>query len=272
MSTSAPPTAAKVAGTPRRELHASVRRAIGILAVAAGLGIWQLLGDAKVSPYLPPMSAAMSAAWGIVTGEFSSDIVQSIGEALLGLIIGSLVGAVVGMVVGYGRLHHWLRPVLEFQRAVPIIAVAPIALTAFKPGFDTRIGIIALASFWPVFVNAEDATRAIDPRWIETARSCGYSGPRLVTRVIAPGALPMILAGVRIAISVALLAMVVSQFFLATSGLGYEIQYDATDFDYSGMFGAIVILAITGRLMSGLFGALEKRVTAWYIGQKGLVG
>jgi len=249
----------------------ALRRVLGVVAGIVLLALWQIAGKAGISPYLPPMSDAVGAAWDMVTGpQLKADILPSVGRALAGLIIGCLLGMLAGVVIGYGRLHEWVRPTLEFLRSLPIVAIAPVVLIAFTPGSATRVGIIALASFWPVFVNTEDAARSVDERLIETARAYGRNRSWILFRLVGPATLPMAVAGARIATSVSLLAMVVSEFFLATSGLGYQLQYDARGYDVAGMFGAILILGIIGRVMSGAFNGFEHWVLRWYLGQKGL--
>jgi ABC-type nitrate/sulfonate/bicarbonate transport system permease component len=247
------------------------RGAVSVLGVAVALGSWQLAGDGNVSPYLPPMSTAMVHAWQLVTGpDLTADILPSIARALIGLAIGSVLGAVAGLVVGRGGLHDWVRPALEFQRALPIVAVAPVALLAFAPDSTTRTGIVALAAFWPVFVNAESASSRVDPRWTETARSLGHGRATVLFRVVLPGSLPMIFAGVQVATSLALLATVVSEFFLATSGIGYQIEATARNYDVADMFGWIIIIGVIGRLLSIATALLGRRTLRWYAGQKGL--
>lgn len=233
---------------------------------------WQFAGNAHVSLYLPPLSTAADRAWSMVTGQqLGQDILPSVGRALAGLVIGCVSGLVVGVLVGYGGLHHWVRPALEFLRSLPIVALAPVILITFTPNSTTRIGLIALATFWPVFINAEDGSRSIDPRWIETAMANGHSRSSILFRVVGPGTLPMALAGARISTSISLLAMVVSEWFLATSGLGYRLQYDAQSYDSASMFGAIIVLAVIGSLMGALFSLFEHRVLRWYVDQKGLI-
>lgn len=248
------------------------RRLAGPVACVLVLIAWQIAGQAQVSLYLPPVSTAAEHAWAMLTGrELGQDILPSVGRALAGLVIGCVGGLVIGVLVGYSRLHHWVRPALEFLRSLPIVAIAPVALITFAPNSATRIGLIAAATFWPVFINAEDGSRGIDPRWIETAMAAGHSRASILLRVVVPGTLPMALAGARISTSISLLAMVVSEFFLATSGLGYQLQYDARNYDSASMFGAILVLGVIGILMTALFTVFERRVLRWYVDQKGLM-
>lgn len=247
------------------------RGAVSVLGMAVALGSWQLAGDSNVSPYLPPMSTAMVHAWQLVTGpDLTTDILPSIARALIGLAIGSVLGSVAGLLVGRGNLRDWVRPVLEFQRALPIVAIAPVALLAFAPDSATRTGIVALAAFWPVFVNAESAATRIDPRLTETARSLGHGRAAVLTRVVLPSCLPMIFAGVQIATSLALLATIVSEFFLSTSGIGYQIEATARNYDVADMFGWIIIIGVIGRLLSIATSLLARPTLRWYAGQKGL--
>ena len=258
--------------SPARWNGAKVSRgAVAVLGVAVALGSWQLAGMSNVSPYLPPMSTAMVHAWRLVTGpDLTADILPSIARALIGLALGSVLGAIAGLVAGRGNLHDWVRPALEFQRALPIVAVAPVALLAFAPDSATRTGIVALASFWPVFVNAESAASRVDPRWIETATALGHERTTVLFRVVLPGCLPLIFAGVQVATSLALLATIVSEFFLATSGIGYQIEAAARNYDVADMFGWIIIVGVIGRLLSAATALIGRRTLRWYAGQKGL--
>jgi ABC-type nitrate/sulfonate/bicarbonate transport system permease component len=252
--------------------HAWIRRVVGLATTVAALAGWEILGRSGHVLFLVPFSTAARAAWDLVSGpQLRTDVLPSVLRAASGFALGSASGIVAGVGLGYLRgLDAWVRPVLEFLRATPVPAVLPVALLAFGPNSGTRVALIAFGAFWPVLLNAMDGTRAVDRGYVDAARATRASEVRVVTRVIWPAALPQIFAGLRIALALSLIMMVISEMLASSSGLGFYVLQAQRTYAFTDMYAGVLVLGTVGGLFTLLFTAVEHRVLAWYEGQKGI--
>ncbi|MGD0555974.1 MAG: ABC transporter permease [Streptosporangiaceae bacterium] len=249
-------------GTPSRP----VRLVVGWAVVAAVVVAWQILGDKGTLYYLPPFTTVMSHVGSLLTGSnLTQDVLPSAGRAVGGYVLGCGLGLLIGVILGsFSRLDPWVRPVLEFFRALP----APIAISLglLLLGFSTmtRIYAIAFGCFWPVVVNTTDGARRIDRQYIDVARAAGVSRWRTLKEVVFPASLPQAMAGLRLSVSLALIGMVISELLGSSSGLGYFITNAESNFDYPDLWAAVVVLGIIGWLATTLFALAERRVLRWH--------
>lgn len=249
-----------------------VRWAVGLAATLAALVVWEIVGRSGRVVFFEPFSVAATGAWDLVSGpELGTDVLPSTGRAAAGFFAGSTLGVLVGLPLGYFRwTDPWVRPVLEFLRATPVPAVLPVAVLTFGPNSGTRIGLIALGAFWPVLLNAMDGASAVDRGYVDAARAAHVSRLHVVTRVIWPASLPQIFAGLRIALGISLIMMVISEMVASTSGLGYLVLQAQRTYAFPDMYAGVLVLGVLGGLFTLLFTVIEHRVLAWYRGQKGI--
>jgi ABC-type nitrate/sulfonate/bicarbonate transport system permease component len=133
-----------------------------------------------------------------------------------------------------------------------------------------KIGVIALGAFWPVFLSAADGVRRVEPGYIESARVyTSGSSVQVLRRVVLPAATPPIMTGLRIALAISLILMVVSEMFGASSGLGYMILQSQRLYDLTSMYAGVIILGVIGVLLTSIFSFAEKRALTWFDGMKG---
>jgi len=127
-----------------------------------------------------------------------------------------------------------------------------------------------LGSVWPVLLNTVDGIRGVDPESIDMARSFGLSRWQRVGRVMLPAASPQIMVGLRTALSIAIILMVISEMQASSNGLGYKVLEAQRSFDVAGMFAGIIVIGVVGVLLNVLFVAGERRLMAWHHGARGL--
>ena len=248
------------------------RGLVGVGMIAAALAAWEVIGRGGHVAFLAPFSTAARGAWQIVSGPaLASDVLPSIARAAAGFALGGLTGIGAGLVLGYFQgVDPWLRPVLEFLRATPVPAVLPVALLAFGAGSATRVGLIALGAFWPVLLNAMDGARAVDRGYVDAARAARVGRLAILGRVIWPASLPQIFAGLRIALGVSLIMMVISEMVSSTSGLGFLVLQAQRSYAFGDMYAGVLVLGTVGGVFTLLFTLVEHRVLGWYDGQKGI--
>jgi ABC-type nitrate/sulfonate/bicarbonate transport system permease component len=257
---------------PRAIDRAWVRWIVGLAAAVAAVAVWEILGRSGRVLFLEPFSVAARGAWDLVSGPgLRTDVLPSVGRAAAGFLAGSALGIVAGLALGYFRgLEPWLRPLLEFLRATPVPAVLPVAVLAFGANSGTRIGLIAVGAFWPVLLNTMDGAAAVDRGYVEAARAAHVGQLRIVARVVWPASLPQVFAGLRIALGVSLIMMVISEMVASTGGLGFFVLQAQRTYAFADMYAGVLVLGIVGGLFTLLFTAVEHRVLAWYEGQKGI--
>ncbi len=230
-------------------------------------GVWSTFSAAKFFP--PPWTIA-KAFWDTWVGPaFLTDVLPSLSRLALGLIASIAIGIVAGTLIG---LVRWLRelsePMLEFLRAIPPPAMIPIMALLLGLGSTMKVGVIILGAVWPVLLNTIEGVRSVDSVVKDTARSFGVTGFDRVRLVIVPAANPRIMTGIRQALSIGVILMVISEMFYASEGLGFQIIYFQRNYQIAQMWSGIVLLGLVGILMAAIFRFVERRVLRWYHGVK----
>jgi len=192
------------------------------------------------------------------------DIGVSLARAATGLTLGAGAGLALGALVGLSKLgEDLLDSTLQALRTLPLIGLIPLFILWFGLGETPRILLIALGSFFPVYVNVFRGIRNVDQRFIELAESCRLTRAELISEVVLPAALPSLLIGLRYAIGVAWLCLVVAEQVNATSGLGYVIINANQLGQTSVIITALAIYAVIGVAADALVRALEGRLLGW---------
>lgn len=209
-----------------------------------------------------------------LTDDAVENILPSLGRMLLGFTVGAGVAVALGLALGRSaRLHDYLDPALQFARALPPPTLVPVFIVLFGIGTRMQLAAIVFSVVWPVLLNTADGARSIDPLQLDTARVFRLSPPQRLVRIIVPSALPKIFAGLRLALSLALILMVLSELMPgASNGIGYQLNFAATSFDVPAIWSTIVLLGLLGYLLNVIFLGLEHRVLAWHRGARQLTG
>jgi ABC-type nitrate/sulfonate/bicarbonate transport system permease component len=150
---------------------------------------------------------------------------------------------------------------------VPPPALLPISIVLLHSiGNTQKIAFIAFFCIFPVLLNTVDGVRGIEPTLLDTARSYGIGGLERIRRVVLPAALPRIAAGMRISLSLAVITMVLSEYFASSSGVGYVLLISKNTFQLAPMWAAIVLIGLLGYLLNVVFVLAERRLLAWHRG------
>lgn len=263
-------TSTVVTPRPRRRM---LRRALSGTAFALGLPIvllvvWGVWATFTVSPFFPSplvIGDAFVQTW--VGPAFVQDVLPSLGRLAVGAALSIVLGVVLGAIIGLVRwLGELLEPLLEFFRAIPPPVLIPVVAVLLGPTDAMKITVIVAGSVWPVLLNTIDGVRGTDAVMTETARSYSLARAERLRYLVLPAASPRIMAGVRQALSIALILMVISEMFFSSSGLGYRIVYFQRNYLIAQMWGGIVLLGLIGVLLAVLFSLVERRVLRWYHG------
>jgi ABC-type nitrate/sulfonate/bicarbonate transport system permease component len=265
------PIAAAAPAAPRRPTAWPWKtRWLGVAFIVALLLVWELAAIYEVFPAMsfPRMSAIFSAWWQLaLSGELITEVLPSLWRMFAGYFIGVILGIGLGMLMGYFRFfYNLLEPITEVLRPIPSPAYLPIAILFLGIDDQMKIFMIAFASVFPVLLNTYSGVRGVDPIQLQTARTFGLSGRKLLWQIVLPAAAPFIFTGMRVSLAVALIVMVISEMVAASNGVGYFILSAQRGFKIRDMFAGILTLAALGYLLNRLFVAIEARVLAWHYG------
>jgi len=210
-------------------------------------------------------SSVAETFWALAaSGELVSNLAVSLARAAAGLTIGLLVGVVLALTAGLSRLGEaGIDPLMQIKRTIPTLALTPLFIVWFGIGETPKITLIAVATVFPIYLNLFSGIRGVEARLVEAGRSFGLSQAELIRHVILPGALPSFLVGLRYAMGVALLVLVVAEQINASAGLGHLIN-NARDFMRTDIIVVcLIVYATLGLLADQVVRTLEHRALAW---------
>lgn len=237
---------------------------LGALLPLTLLALWQYLSLTGVfsAVQLPAPSRVVAAALDLLgRGQLGTHIAISTQRVLLGFTIGALLGLALGAWVGLSRWANLLAaPTIGALRAVPSLAWVPLLLLWIGIGENSKVTLIAIGAFFPVYTTVSAALAHVDPKLVEAARTFGIRGLGLFTTVQLPAVLPAVVSGLRLALAQAWLFLVAAELLGASMGLGFLLTDSQNNGRTDRLLLAIVLLAILGKLTDLALGAFERWV------------
>lgn len=255
---------------PRRTLasrlwHSPIARWLSPIAIVV---LWQLGSFFGLIPerILPAPQLIAESGWDLIrSGELGDALVVSTWRVVQGLALGIAAGLLAGIAVGGSRLADYiLDPPLQMLRALPHLGLIPLFILWFGIGEAPKVLLIALGVFFPIYLTVAAGIRQIDPKLEEVATVFGFSRRQRLVDVILPSVAPQALVGLRQALAIAWLTLIVAEQLNATSGLGFLIM-NARDFlQVDVILVGLVVYALLGVLTDSLVRALERRALRHY--------
>ena len=238
---------------------------ITVASVAVVLLIWEIFGR-QINPVFGSYPTAIAAAFWelLISGQLGAALYDSLRPFVLGYGLAIVVGIPVGLVVGRFRVAEAaLGLYVTAGYAMPLVALVPLLILWLGLGFAVKVAVVFLMSLFPIIINTWLGVVAVPKTLIEVGKS--FVAPDLVIlrRIILPATLPYIMAGIRLAVGRAVVAMVIAEFFTTISGLGAVIINSANNFDTATMFVPIIILMAMAIGLNWLIGWVERRVAPW---------
>ncbi|MFZ3069866.1 MAG: ABC transporter permease [Anaerolineaceae bacterium] len=245
----------------------SNRAVMFLLALLAGLALWQLLYALLDLPkFILPGPAAVWQKFiqtlqsGLLWRHFSYTLM----EVLLGLLIGSLLASVLGYWLSKSpRLEHFLSPYLVASQSVPVVAIAPLLVIWFGPGLFSKVLICSLVVFFPVLVNTLVGLREVPQDLHELMRSLQATPTQTLRYLEFPASLPIFLGGLRVGATLSVIGAIVGELVGSDRGLGFLINVGRGQYDTALVFVAVLTLMIMASSLYGLILALESRLLSW---------
>lgn len=238
-----------------------------LITAAVILAIWSFTVKwFKITPYmLPSPESVWHALWtGISEGSFWPHIAATLKATVIGYFAGCSVAVVIGAALAEWKiLDRFLNPFIVALQSMPKVALAPLIIVWCGYDIESKIVMVGLICFFPVFVSAFNGIRAANHDLIDLYRGFSASRMSILMNVKLPSAAGPIFSGLQIAVVMALIGAVVAEFIAAKAGLGYLIQASSSTLDVATMFAAIVILSAIGVIGSELLRYLHRRIVFW---------
>jgi NitT/TauT family transport system permease protein len=244
------------------------RLAIHLAILAAVLSLWELTGAfGLVDPLiLPRPSAIMAAFWNIAVVQRLVwwHFMITLYEALAGFLIGSAVGIALAIAAAlWPTFRRYISPYVVGLQVTPRIALAPIVIAWLGFGLSPKIGIAALICFFPPFINTLTGLLEVDDEALEMFHSLQAKKHQIFWQLMLPSAMPIIMAGLKTAISLALIGAIVGEFISASEGMGILMQRFTFSLNMAASFAALLMLTLMGLLLFSAMELLDNRLIYW---------
>lgn len=249
-------------------MRLSLRELAGSVALLGGLlGLWWLAahGQWVNRAFLPtPEATLQQLAAGLTGGELAAQTLATVGRMLAGWGLASLAGVILGALIGSSATARaWLQPMLEFIRPLPASAVLPLAIALFGLSSGMVLAVVAFGAMWPVLLATLHGFASVHERLREVAAALQLSRTAFAFKLGLPQALPDILAGLRLSMTVSLIVSVVGEMIASQPGLGQAILLAARSFQASELYAGVLLLGAIGFASNAALAVAESRLLRW---------
>lgn len=227
---------------------------------------WWFFSAGSTNIFVPPLSEIVATLWrDLQSGLLVGYVGFSLWNLAVGLAFAIVIGIALGLLIGEFRwLREALDPFIDFARSVPQAAIVPLIIGTFGLGAGPKMYTIAFACVFPILLNTIDGVRSIEPTIRRFGKVYRITPVRYFRRVVLPGALPQVFAGIRVALPIGVTVMVVSELYAANQGVGYYILNSSSTFHLTETWAGAVLVGIIGYLISIIFYRIERIPLRWY--------
>ncbi len=238
----------------------------GAIAITL-ISLWELAAQSGVmSPLLAPApSTVVKTLYDLISsGEIAPHVIATLTRVLLGLLIGGTAGITMGILMGtMPRVRAVADPFVSAFHPLPKIAILPVVMTLLGLGDTSRVAVISIGVFFPMMINTLGGVTQISRTHLDVARNYGASGWKLFSRVMLPASLPMMFAGFRIALNLALLVAISIEIAAASTGLGALIWMSWEVLRIDVLYAALAVIMALGVSFNLVVRALTRRLVPW---------
>jgi NitT/TauT family transport system permease protein len=239
--------------------------AIRTASVAVFFVIWEYYGRRMDPIFMAPPSAIFDAFVQLVqSGALRKAMIQTLWPFTVGMALTVIVGTLLGILIAQWRtMEYILDPFINALYAIPRIALVPLIILWAGLEFVGKVSILVSVAIFPITVNTYAGIRDVRGSMLEIGRAYGATEWQIFSKIIMPAAIPFIMAGVRLAVGLAIIGIIVAEFFTAISGLGGMIVEYANVFATAKLFVPIIVIALVGVVLTELVMWLERRMSRW---------
>jgi ABC-type nitrate/sulfonate/bicarbonate transport system permease component len=239
----------------------------GLVSPALVLSIWEVAGTVGwINPILLPRPSQIvqSLIELVADGVVFAPLLYTVALFAVGYALASLMGIGLGVAMATSRvLYGLLEPLVEILRPIPKSALVPVLFLFLGIGKATMITVVVLAAVFPVLISTFQGVKGLDPILLETARTFQISRSRTIFSIILPASLPMILAGMRVALGLGLVLVILAEMLAGEDGIGFRILDLQRSFQIRDMFAWIFVLIVLGGGLMMFFDLVERRLVPW---------
>jgi len=240
---------------------------VSVASLIVILLLWEMVSRMEWVPplFLPAPSGILIEAWSMVkTGLIFKHIFASLIRILWGFAIACSLGIMVGIFTGFFSIPEAVgNPIIAATFPIPKIAILPLLILWLGIGEASKVAVIGLGVFFPMVINVYTGVKNVDPLLIKAALSLGSNRTRVIRKVILPSILPMIFAGMKLGIGIALLLVVAAEMVAADAGIGFMILTAADLMQTKKLMVGLIILSLLGIFFNWLFQKLERFFVPW---------
>lgn len=242
-------------------------RVVSILSPLTLLLAWEILArvDAIDTRLFSSPSLIIQSFFPLLfSGELIYNTAVSVQRVILGFIVGAVPGIILGISMGLSPfVRSAVEPMIAATYPIPKLAIMPLILLVFGLGETSKVFTIAIGVFYLVVINTMAGVLDIDKIYLDVARNFGANRRDFYLTVALPGALPMIFAGLKLGMGMALILIVAAELSAAKAGVGWMIWRAYDMFDIEQMFVALIVLSVLGYIFSLLLDAVERWIVPW---------
>lgn len=235
------------------------------IALGAGIAFWEIVGRLAGFRFFPPFSEVVARLFEMIgNGEILPPLMGSLQNLAIGFTISVVVGITVGLLMGaYKRVEVALDVYVYALLTAPSLVFAPIMFSIFGLGPEPIIGVIIIYTVFIIIINTASAVQTVPRTLIEMGRSYCANDRQIFWRIILPSALPMIMAGLRLAGARAVEGMVNGELFIAAVGLGAVISRAGARFDATTVLAVLVLTLFIAFIVVRVIMFIDRRATSW---------
>jgi len=243
-----------------------LRRALEVpVALAVVVALWQAASVVVRNPTLLPSPLLVLRAWiDLANGDLRADVLASLLHLGVGYALGAGTGLALAVLTArFAPVEAIVDPLVELLRPISAIAWIPIAILMFGISGKVPVFLIFYAAVFPIFVNTVAGVKQVDAKLVHAAQMLGASRRMILTHVVMPAALPYVLAGARLSLGVAWMAMVAAELTGSDAGLGWRLFWYQEFFAMDKVMAVILTIGVLGYCFDTLLRALQARITRW---------
>jgi NitT/TauT family transport system permease protein len=247
--------------------HPNVLRVVSVVVFFAW---WEYVGRGMDTLFMSYPSAIFRAGWEMtLDGKLPHAFMVSMEPFVISLLISIVGGIAFGILIGQvWLLEYLLDPYVNALYAIPRVAFIPLIILWTGLHVGGKIAVITSIAIFPVIINTYAGIKDVRGSLIEIGRAYGANKRQLFLMVILPAATPFIMTGIRLAVGLAIIGMIVAEFFTAINGLGGLIVVYANNFDTAHLFVPIIVIGLFGVVLTEMVAFLDRRISHWRISER----
>ena len=250
-----------------RALQSWLRAIVGTVSVLLFLAVWQFVGASEIvrSDLISyPTEILHSLLAMIASGELGDNLIVTLQEFALGFVPAVFFGIGLGLLFALSkRVLYLIDPLFAALYTAPMIAFVPVLVVWFGVGMQSKAVITFLSAFIPIVINTRTGVAEVSETWIKALRAYGANRWQIITKGLLPGALPAIMAGLRLAVGRCIVSLIAAEMYVSVKGVGRLVQVYSTSDRAAEIFVLVIVISSLGFCGVLLIRKIESLIAPW---------